>query len=376
MQLNFHPDLKLKGDGPPWRSLCSYPHLVSVPVGILTCAPGFLGFLCSTDHLFTTLNFLPWPFYLFRKRVHLILHWGPRILIAESPVPLFSCPGPAPPRHSSASVGSQGGTSLVASGPSPYIFLMLELVEAGDPSRYESCTVIIRFKVQRHPVKEPLQGVSAAVWIGQGETGNLVCTMRAGPVFQTLWLQKRLCYMYKTPRGQQRNPALVAAERSHCKLQAGTHVQQCLVALLSCSPPGSYVHGTLQARILERVTMPFSRGSSWPRDWTHVSLALAGGFFTTEPLVQQRPAKTQSSPEWTRKGTMFSYNGWWACQGRKLNSCSPLCHPCAFMSHPFKMENNKDFLDLTSDISIYKVSVPELNLESFVSVRRKKKTTQ
>ena len=182
--------------------------------------------------------------------------------IAESPVPLFSCPEPAPPRHSSASVGSQGGTSLVASGPSPYIFLMLELVEAGDPSRYESCTVINRFKVQRHPVKEPLQGVSAAVWIGQGETGNLVCTMRAGPVFQTLWLQKRLCYMYKTPRGQQRNPALVAAERSHCKLQAGTHVQQCLVALLSCSPPGSYVHGTLQARILERVTMPFSRGSS------------------------------------------------------------------------------------------------------------------
>lgn len=59
MQLNFHPDLKLKGDGHPWRSLCSYPHLVSVPVGIPTCAPGFLGFLCSTDHLFTTLNFLP-----------------------------------------------------------------------------------------------------------------------------------------------------------------------------------------------------------------------------------------------------------------------------------------------------------------------------
>ena len=68
--------------------------------------------------------------------------------------------------------------------------------------------------------------------------------------------------MYKTPRGQQRNPALVAAERSHCKLQAGTNVQQCLVALLSCSPPGSSVHGTLQARILEWVAMTFSRGSS------------------------------------------------------------------------------------------------------------------
>ena len=33
----------------------------------------------------------------------------------------------------------------------------------------------------------------------------------------------------------------------------------------ACSPPGSSVHGILQARILERVVMPFSRGSSLPR---------------------------------------------------------------------------------------------------------------
>ena len=31
------------------------------------------------------------------------------------------------------------------------------------------------------------------------------------------------------------------------------------------SPPGSSVHGILQARILERVAMPSSRGFSWPR---------------------------------------------------------------------------------------------------------------
>ena len=35
--------------------------------------------------------------------------------------------------------------------------------------------------------------------------------------------------------------------------------------------PGSSVHGILQARILEWVAIPFSRGSSWPRDWTQVS---------------------------------------------------------------------------------------------------------
>ena len=35
---------------------------------------------------------------------------------------------------------------------------------------------------------------------------------------------------------------------------------------MDCSPPGSSVHGILQARILEWVTMPFSKGSSQPRD--------------------------------------------------------------------------------------------------------------
>ena len=38
-----------------------------------------------------------------------------------------------------------------------------------------------------------------------------------------------------------------------------------------CGPPGSSVHGILQARILEWVAMPSSRGSSWPRDQTCVS---------------------------------------------------------------------------------------------------------
>ena len=36
---------------------------------------------------------------------------------------------------------------------------------------------------------------------------------------------------------------------------------------MDCSPPGSSVHGMLQARILEWVAMRSSRGSSQPRDW-------------------------------------------------------------------------------------------------------------
>ena len=40
---------------------------------------------------------------------------------------------------------------------------------------------------------------------------------------------------------------------------------------MDCSPPGSSIHGISQARILEWVAISFSRGSFWPRDWTHIS---------------------------------------------------------------------------------------------------------
>jgi len=48
------------------------------------------------------------------------------------------------------------------------------------------------------------------------------------------------------------------------------------------SPPGSSVHRILQAKILERVATPFSRGSSRPREWTRVS-RIADRFFTIWP---------------------------------------------------------------------------------------------
>ena len=54
---------------------------------------------------------------------------------------------------------------------------------------------------------------------------------------------------------------------------------------MDCSPPGSSVHGILQARILEWVAIFSSRGSSQPRDRTHASCSscIAGRFFTPEP---------------------------------------------------------------------------------------------
>ena len=56
------------------------------------------------------------------------------------------------------------------------------------------------------------------------------------------------------------------------------------------------VHGILQARILEWLSFPFSRGSSQPRDRTQVS-CIAGGFFTSWATREALPAVSYSQKE-------------------------------------------------------------------------------
>ena len=58
----------------------------------------------------------------------------------------------------------------------------------------------------------------------------------------------------------------------------GLTPQSCrtLCDTMDCSPPGSSLHGILQAG-MELVAIPFSRGYSWPRDWTWVA-CISDGF--------------------------------------------------------------------------------------------------
>ena len=69
-----------------------------------------------------------------------------------------------------------------------------------------------------------------------------------------------------------------------CSPSALHRVLCCVLSPQSCStlcnPMDYTVQGILQARILEWVAFPFSRGSSQPRDRTQVS-HIAGGFFTS-----------------------------------------------------------------------------------------------
>ena len=90
-----------------------------------------------------------------------------------------------------------------------------------------------------------------------------------------------------------REDSFSPSERVACRLERWigewkrvSLVVQCLVAQscltlchpVDCSLPGSSVHAILQARILECVANPYSRGSSQPRDQTQV-FGIAGRFF-------------------------------------------------------------------------------------------------
>ena len=66
--------------------------------------------------------------------------------------------------------------------------------------------------------------------------------------------------------------------------------QSCLILCnaMYCSLPGSFVHGILQARILEWIAISFFRGSSQPRDQTSVSCT---GRWILYHLSRQRTPK-------------------------------------------------------------------------------------
>ena len=59
--------------------------------------------------------------------------------------------------------------------------------------------------------------------------------------------------------------------KEYVRVCSVTQSRQTLCDIVDCSLPGSSVHGILQARILEWVAISYSRGSSWPKDGTHIS---------------------------------------------------------------------------------------------------------
>ena len=133
------------------------------------------------------------------------------------------------------------------------------------------------------------------------QSGRLLCEPHPGRSFQWLMVKSdsESCLKFYTNQGLIFFSRVWVPQRVFvCAQLSPTWCDP-----MDCSLPGSSIHRILQVRILEWIAISFSRGSSWPRDWTHVfaSPALAGGLFTTgspgKPLFGEQ--------------LMVIHRGWW-----------------------------------------------------------------
>ena len=122
---------------------------------------------------------------------------------------------------------------------------------------------------------------------------------------------------------------------------------------MDCSPPGSTVHGIPQAKILGSVAISFFRGSSWLRDWTHVSCIGRQILYHWATSKTQHYMNTIKSMVWKKeeiKHQLFESPMCWAWCRVLWNHCllqsSPQSWESAIISHFYRGENedNKGLL--------------------------------
>ena len=94
----------------------------------------------------------------------------------------------------------------------------------------------------------------------------------------------RKCFSYLPTFGENRESQLLADRKKDAQRGDTGIAKSCLTLCdpMKCSQPCSSVHGISQARILEWVSISFSRGSHGHRDRTQFASCLAGRFFTID----------------------------------------------------------------------------------------------
>ena len=97
---------------------------------------------------------------------------------------------------------------------------------------------------------------------------------------------------------------------------------------VDCSPPGSFVHGILRARILECVSMFSSRGSSQPRI-RHRSFTLK---------VDSLPSEPPGKPKNTGVGSLSLLQGIFSTQesNQCLLHCRQILYQLSYQGSPIK----------------------------------------
>ena len=111
-----------------------------------------------------------------------------------------------------------------------------------------------------------------------------------------------------------------------------------------CDPMDYIVEGILQARILDWVIFPFSRGSSEPRDWTQV-FRITGGFLTSGGIEEAQKSVQFSSVQSLRCVWLFATPWTGACQAslsitnswslHKMSTESLMTSNHLILCHPF-----------------------------------------
>ena len=96
---------------------------------------------------------------------------------------------------------------------------------------------------------------------------------------------------------------------------------------MDCSLPGSSVRGNLQARILKWLAIPFSRGSSQPRDQTQVS-CIAAKFLTIWATREAQRGSVIKESTWQYR--RHGFNPW----SGKISHVAKQLSPCATTVEP------------------------------------------
>ena len=138
------------------------------------------------------------------------------------------------------------------------------------------------------------------------------------------------CGQWVQQGASERGLACWAVFRKETAMKVKVFVAQSYLALydpMDCSLPGSSVPGILQARILEWVANPFSRGSSWPKDWTLIS-CFACRFFpiwATREAPQEYGSSSRNNCEvcGEEEGQRLLPHFHWWCPGQGVGAEVP-----------------------------------------------------
>ena len=107
--------------------------------------------------------------------------------------------------------------------------------------------------------------IANVIYLGEGNGSPLLCSCWENPRDREAW--------WAAISGVAQSRTWLKQLSSSSSSGKLLHSCSILCNPMDSSLPGSSVHGILQARILEWVALPSSRGSSRTSDWTHVSYA-------------------------------------------------------------------------------------------------------